>query len=179
MAEKRYCCLHHHNNISYHPTGTKDSFYTSKVAKVRSWQRTSMILTVSEVCVYDRQYQAQADVRKILFYLHEVFHTEQCSSWHIPEILPLCWTPMNQGRLWMSFQRNLQIHVHMCLCKHGHHLPLHQNVKDNNLLLTNTTSTHGGMLCPKSHCIFHCFTVHFDLLNFLTPTYALSHKTMY
>jgi hypothetical protein len=31
---------------------------------------------VSEVCVYDQQYQAQADVRKILFYLDEVFHKE-------------------------------------------------------------------------------------------------------
>jgi len=49
-----------------------------------------MILTVSEVCVYDQQYQAQADARKILFYLDEVFHKEQRLSWHTPEILPLC-----------------------------------------------------------------------------------------
>jgi hypothetical protein len=39
--------------------------------------------------VYDQQYQAQADVRKILFYLDEVSHKEQRLSWHTPEILPL------------------------------------------------------------------------------------------
>jgi len=59
---------------------------------------------------------------------------------------------MYQDLLWISFQRNLQIQVHMCLCKHGYHLPLHQNIKDNNPLLTNTTSTHGGLLRPNSCC---------------------------
>ena len=59
---------------------------------------------------------------------------------------------MNQGLLWISFQRNLQLQAHMCLRKHGHHLPLNKNVKDSYPLLNNITSTQRGPLCPNSHC---------------------------
>jgi hypothetical protein len=46
-------------------------------------------------------------------------------------------------------------------------------------ILTSFKHFAGSIVIRMFIPIFHYFTVHFDSLSFLTPTYALSHTTMY